>query len=432
APASLLTTISEWCEYIPILVSGVESFIPHRAEIQKQIVGCFKSLPSYAELTHFLDRCYICRSIQKGGHEQFSPNTQFYNLVGKSQQIETVRKLIYQVSKKDANVLITGESGTGKEVVAVNLHRLSHRADKPFIPVNCGAIPAELLESELFGHEKGAFTGAITTRQGRFELASGGTIFLDEIGDMPLNMQVKLLRVLQEKTFERVGSSKSIEADVRIIAATHQNLEKLVEEGKFREDLYYRLNVFPIEMPSLKNRTEDIELLVKELVSRFEKTGEGSVRLSTNALHSLSKHSWPGNIRELFNLVERLIILYPYSVVDSYQLPEKYQYEPLYETESLPEIAKPLEPKNKPDSAIKSEDELLKENLLPSSEALSENGMDLKDYLTQIELNYIKQALKLSNGVVAKAAQLLKIRRTTLVEKMRKFNLQRISVGDDC
>ncbi|MGZ5574987.1 MAG: sigma-54 dependent transcriptional regulator, partial [Methylobacter sp.] len=226
-------------------------------------------------------------------------------LKGKSQAIAGIRKLIEQVAESDATVLILGESGTGKEVVARALHDASFRKDKPFVPINCGAIPGELLESELFGHEKGAFTGALSARQGRFEMAEGGTLFLDEIGDMPMAMQVKLLRVLQERTFERVGSNKTIHCDVRVIAATHRYLENEIKENRFREDLFYRLNVFPIEIPALKDRTEDLPLLVNDLVERMEASNRGSVRLTNAAMAMLMQHEWPGNVRELANLIER-------------------------------------------------------------------------------------------------------------------------------
>jgi len=233
------------------------------------------------------------------------------SLVGNSQGILNVRQLVMQVAATDATVLILGETGTGKEVVAKSIHELSSRAHKPFIPINCGAIPAELLESELFGHEKGAFTGAITARQGRFEMANEGTIFLDEIGDMPLPMQVKLLRVLQERQFERVGSNKSIAVNVRVIAATHRNLETSIEEGTFREDLFYRLNIFPIDIPPLRDRAEDIPLLFKALSDKLEAADCKTVTLDQQAAQTLMQYRWPGNVRELSNLVERLSILFP-------------------------------------------------------------------------------------------------------------------------
>jgi sigma-54 specific flagellar transcriptional regulator A len=250
----------------------------------------------------------------------------FRSLVGRSDPIQRVRHMMGQVANTEVSVLITGESGTGKEVVARNLHLNSARADKPFVPINCGAIPRELLESELFGHEKGAFTGAISSRAGRFELADGGTLFLDEIGDMPLNMQVKLLRVLQERSFERVGGVKTIQTDVRILAATHKDLEKMIDEGEFRQDLYYRINVFPIEMPPLRERADDVPLLLNELITAMEAESRGSVRFNSGAIASLCRHNWPGNVRELANLVERMAILHPHGIVGLEDLPNKFHH----------------------------------------------------------------------------------------------------------
>ncbi len=224
-------------------------------------------------------------------------------LAGNSESIKSIRESIDQVANSTATVLVLGESGTGKEVVAKAIHLASNRKNKPFVPVNCGAIPAELLESELFGHEKGAFTGAITARQGRFEIAEGGTLFLDEIGDMPMPMQVKLLRVLQERTFERVGGNKSIECNVRIVAATHRNLDEEIKEKRFREDLFYRLNVFPIELPALRERTKDIPLLVNHLVARMEANKQDPVYFTRDSLAILMQHPWPGNVRELSNFI---------------------------------------------------------------------------------------------------------------------------------
>ncbi|MEK7322220.1 MAG: sigma-54 dependent transcriptional regulator, partial [Pseudomonadota bacterium] len=272
-----------------------------------------------------------------------------------------------------------------------------------------GAIPENLLESELFGHEKGAFTGAITARQGRFELAEGGSLFLDEIGDMSLHMQVKLLRVLQERVFERVGSNKPLTADVRIIAATHRNLEAQISEGHFREDLYYRLNVFPIEMPPLRERKEDIPLLINELITRLEHEKRGSVRLTPQAIISLCDYHWPGNVRELANLMERLVIMFPFGVVDTHDLPEKFRGgksgERLLQQYIPAEIELSIDPLAVP--------------------RLPRDGLDLKEHINTMEFNLIKQALEDADGVVAHAANRLKLRRTTLVEKMRKYGLQR-------
>ncbi|MFO7603997.1 MAG: sigma-54 dependent transcriptional regulator, partial [Gammaproteobacteria bacterium] len=273
-------------------------------ELAAEIVTLIEQPFKFRQITHALHLAQVFSA----SHQNVGSAAQmlFRSLVGNSRGIRSVRKLIEQVADSEANVLILGDSGTGKEVVARNLHYYSSRRDKPFVPVNCGAIPADLLESELFGHEKGAFTGAISSRQGRFELAEGGTLFLDEIGDMQLNMQVKLLRVIQERIFERVGSNKSNKTNVRIIAATHRDLEEEIAEGRFREDLYYRLNVFPIEMPPLRERVEDLPLLINELVTRLEHEQRGSVRLTPMATAALCQYPWPGNVRELSNLIERL------------------------------------------------------------------------------------------------------------------------------
>lgn len=335
----------------------------------------------------------------------------FRSLVGTSRHIQNVRTMMSQVADKDVTVLIVGESGTGKEVVARNLHYHSARRDSPFVPVNCGAIPAELLESELFGHEKGAFTGAINARAGRFELAEGGTLFLDEIGDMPLHMQVKILRVIQERSYERVGGNKTFKTDVRIIAATHRNLEKMIEEGQFREDLFYRLNVFPIEMPSLKERAEDIPLLINELVSRMENEQRGTIRFNSASILSLCRHPWPGNVRELANLVERMAIMHPYGVVGVQDLPVKYCHVEVEEDLQLAE----QEQKGMGPSVAN----------MGTTMLLPENGIDLKEYINELEQSLIQQALDDSGGVVARAAERLAMRRTTLVEKMRKYGMQR-------
>ncbi|MES9977507.1 MAG: sigma-54 dependent transcriptional regulator, partial [Candidatus Thiodiazotropha sp. 6PLUC5] len=249
----------------------------------------------YDDLMTLAHKAQVFQELKnpEGGNSR--PVELFRSLSGSSRATRQVNKMIEQVADSEATVLILGESGTGKEVVARKLHFHSVRRGKPFVPVNCGAIPGDLLESELFGHEKGAFTGAISARQGRFEMAEGGTLFLDEIGDMSMPMQVKLLRVLQERTFERVGSNKTIPCNVRIIAATHRNLEAAIKTGDFREDLYYRLNVFPIEMPPLRERVEDIPVLVNDLIHRIENEKRGSVRLTPAAVAALSHYRWPGN-----------------------------------------------------------------------------------------------------------------------------------------
>jgi len=348
-----------------------------------------------------------------------------YRLVGDNRNMQLVRRLIEQVAHSDATVLILGESGTGKEVVAQALHRQSLRVKRPFVPVNCGAIPPDLLESELFGHEKGAFTGAITARQGRFELAEGGTLFLDEIGDMSLEMQVKLLRVLQEKSFERVGGSKTIHSDVRVIAATHHNLEHRVAEGCFRLDLFYRLNVFPIEVPPLRERTDDIPQLVCYTTERLRQGGQSVAKLSDCALAALAGYDWPGNVRELANLVERLNILFPGQEVRAKALPDKYR-------RNVDWIA------DEEDSQVAEEAMLadigVQERTMPLASPgalLGGEGLDLKDYLRQVEEDLIRQALDDSDWVVARAAKLLRLQRTTLVEKIRKFDISRVNTASD-
>ena len=360
------------------------------------------------------------------------------SFVGESIVIKQVKKLITQVAKSNANVLILGESGTGKEVVANCLHQLSKRNDMPYVPVNCGAIPKDLLESELFGHEKGAFTGALTLRKGRFEMAHGGSLFLDEIGDMPLSMQVKILRVLQERIFERVGGNKSLQANVRVIAATHRDLEDEVKAGHFREDLFYRLNVFPIEIPPLRDRVEDIPLLFSVLNKQMEYDSESSVQLTPEAMASIMQHPWPGNVRELSNLVERLGIMFPEEPVSWDDLPEKYQYD-ISHLDELPQLDSLLtvsDVDNFFEEQVSEKQEtqetnIQQENLdskidtpdLNSVEQLPDEGFDLKDHLANLEYSIIQQALKESDGVVAHAAKRLNMRRTTLVEKMKKYEV---------
>jgi len=383
--------------------------------LQKNTVTFLEQPLKYKQLVAALEKTKVNRNRQNTTIDRRGEIELFRSLVGNSPSIKQVRKLIGQVASSDANVLVLGGSGTGKEVVARNLHYSSSRREKPFVPINCGAIPADLLESELFGHEKGAFTGAISTRQGRFELAEGGTLFLDEIGDMSLHMQVKLLRVLQERTFERVGSNKSITANVRIVAATHRNLEQAISHGKFREDLFYRLNVFPIEMPPLCDRLDDIPLLVAELITRLENEGRGSVRITRSAMMALCQYDWPGNVRELANLIERMVIMYPTGVVDLNDLPEKFQTNELGKGEAIVKATLAQQ-------AVSSDDVDISVSRLPR---LPVEGIDLKKYLADLERNFIQQAINEAGGVVAHAANRLTLRRTTLVEKMRKYDLQR-------
>ncbi|WP_160054599.1 sigma-54 interaction domain-containing protein [Shewanella litoralis] len=415
--AESIKNIAAIAPWQPILLLG-------ESEVHlSNVLGQIEEPVNYPQLTELLHFCQVFGQAKRE-HTLTSGNQTklFRSLVGRSEGIANVRHLINQVSGSDATVLVLGQSGTGKEVVARNIHYLSERRDGPFIPVNCGAIPPELLESELFGHEKGSFTGAISARKGRFELAEGGTLFLDEIGDMPLQMQVKLLRVLQERVFERVGGSKTIATDVRIVAATHRDLETMITENEFREDLYYRLNVFPIEMPALSERRDDVPLLLHELVNRVFNEGRGKVRFTQRAIESLKEHNWSGNVRELSNLIERLTILYPGGLVDVNDLPHKYRYidvpeycveisEEQLERDALASIFSDEEPVDIPETRFPSE--------------LPPEGVNLKDLLAELEIDMIRQALEQQDNVVARAAEMLGIRRTTLVEKMRKYGMSK-------
>jgi sigma-54 specific flagellar transcriptional regulator A len=350
---------------------------------------------------------------------------------GSSPAVREASALIRQVAAHDSSVLILGESGTGKELAARAIHDASPRRQRPFVAINCGAIPAELLESELFGHEKGSFTGAIAARKGRFEIAEGGTLFLDEIGDMSLPMQVKLLRVLQERVFERVGNHTPIRCNVRIIAATHRNLEESITRGAFREDLFYRLNVFPIEMPALRTRIGDLPLLVKDFSDRNVDAGRSKVELTARAMKVLSVYSWPGNVRELGNLIERLSILCPNRRVDGAELPLKYRPPAVLAQLNLDAIPDELPPVEEPEEAeevIALDDRevislLVEQDSGETVVQLPAEGLDLRDHLFTIERGLIQQALSRSGGTVAHAARLLKLRRTTLVEKLRKFQM---------
>jgi sigma-54 specific flagellar transcriptional regulator A len=416
----LLKELRSWNDEIAIIMLGDDN--QNAADdledlYRFMVIATMSVPPTYNKLIDTLHRAQLYREAQSNSKRQplRRPVHLFRSLVGTSREIQNVREMMAQVADKDVSVLITGESGTGKEVVARNLHYNSPRRDKPFVPVNCGAIPAELLESELFGHEKGAFTGAINSRAGRFELAEGGTLFLDEIGDMPLNMQVKILRVLQERCFERVGSNKTQSSDVRIIAATHRNLEQMIAENIFREDLYYRLNVFPIELPALKDRSEDIPLLINELVSRMESEQRGSIRFNSAAIMSLCQHDWSGNVRELANLVERMAIMHPYGVIGVQDLPAKYRHIDIIDEDFIhaPATAQGDMPAGA--NYVSMNDTPL----------LPEQGIDLREYITKLEMSLIHQALNDCGGVVARAADKLCVRRTTLVEKMRKYDMQR-------
>lgn len=319
----------------------------------------------------------------------------FCGMIGRSKIMKEVFERIEKVALTESTVLITGPSGTGKELVAEAIHDLSLRSEQKKVSVNCGAIPGELLESELFGHMKGSFTGAISNRKGRFETADKGTIFLDEIGDMPALLQVKLLRVLQNQTIEPVGSNDTIDVNTRVIAATHRDLEKMVEEDRFREDLYYRLNVIPIRIPALKERREDIPLLISYFVNRFASAdNSNAITFTGEAMDMLMHYDWPGNVRELENIIERLVILRGGNEIIPEDLPAKvFRHNPL-KTDHYKQIFE-----------------------------LPEDGVDLKKILSDIEDSLIMQAISLTKGNKNQASKLLRLNRTTLIEKMKKKSL---------
>lgn len=371
------------------------------------------------------------------------------SIIGLSRDINELRSLIKVVGPSDATVLISGDSGTGKELVAQALHGCSSRSKGPFIPVNCGAIPRELLESELFGHRKGSFTGAITDRKGRFELANGGTLFLDEIGDMSMDLQVKLLRVLQERIIDPVGSQHGIPIDVRVIAATHKNIDVLIQQGDFREDLYYRLNVMPMEIISLRERREDIAVLFEHFASQHKRDDQAPITLHEKSLELLLQYDWPGNVRELSNLVDRYSALYPGQEVDLRKVPSSMvpqgirQISDTQGADALHDLIGGLANQQSPsqnrtasmvteqtelklvsDVDEQAEDEVQKVIMLAQGGGeIPEQGLQLKQHLLEIERNIIKQALGQAEGNVSKTARLLNLQRTTLIEKINKYGL---------
>ena len=407
-------------------------------------------------------------------------------IIGRSETILSLKRLIESIAQSDATVLVIGESGTGKELVARALHCHSQRAAKRFVPVNCGAIPNDLIESELFGHRKGAFTGAISDRMGRFELAQDGTLFLDEIGDLPLNMQVKLLRVLQERTVDPIGSNKPVDINVRVVAATHKDLEVEVQAGRFREDLYYRLNVLPVTTPPLRERPEDIQALCEHFAKEHANPSKLSVELSELLLKRLIHYEWPGNIRELSNLMARFSALFPgksicYSDIPSMMLPKGLRDGPAAETTPFPANAAGSKPK--PSTALNSPASIIEPNEAKAEPSLSSDidqsrdiespdanedelkvisvqspdasgtgaaapgpadynpiedlialaqgtplpaieSIPLKQRIAELEKTLIEQALQQAEGNVSQTARILAIQRTTLIEKINKYNLK--------
>lgn len=381
-----------------IILTGYSSI---ETAVRATQCGAFHFVPKpfdMEELISLVNRALAHKNLQQENlqlRSVLSKKYRFDNIVGQSEEIRRVLGMVERVADSDSTVLIAGESGTGKELIAKAIHYNSPRASKAFVPINCGAIPGELLESELFGHVKGAFTGAVSNRVGRFELASGGTIFLDEIGELSLNLQVKLLRVLQERKFEPVGSVKTQNAEVRVIAATNVDLEKAVAKGLFREDLYYRLNVIPINIPSLKQRKSDIPILLHHFIQHFNKSKSRNLTgVTPEALQCLYDYSWPGNIRELENLVERLAILKGEGQIDVQDLPEQYRRIDKNDTDYVQSLTIP------------------------------EVGMDFNSAVDAYENALIMQALERTGWNRNQAAALLRLNRTTLVEKIKKKGLR--------
>ena len=341
-------------------------------------------------------------------------DTDSFNIIGESPQIREVFDIVERAAGSQSTVMIYGESGTGKELIARALHLNSPRKSKPFIAVNCAAIPHDLLESELFGYEKGAFTGALNARVGRIELANQGTIFFDEIGDMPPALQVKLLRVLAEREIDRIGSVKSTPVDIRVITATHQNLEAAIEEGRFREDLYYRLNIIPLALPPLRDRKTDIPLLVSHFLNQFNGTGR-SKTINEEAMNILGNYSWPGNIRELANFVERMVVLSIDSTITPRDLPDKVLGE--VPKEKWTPLEKDSEPTGNPT-------QILQQSLRQSFHVgIPDEGINLKKLVEGFEKELLIEALEKTGWVKNKAAILLSLNRTTLVEKLKKLKI---------
>ena len=356
--------------------------------------------------------------------------------IGISNAAQGLRSMLATIANSNATVMITGESGSGKELLARLLHDQSDRCGANFVPINCAAIPKDLLESELFGHRKGAFTGAVADRIGRFELAHGGTIFLDEIGDMSLDMQVKLLRVLQERTVDPIGGSRQVQVDVRVVAATHRDLETEIEAGRFREDLYYRLNVLPVVTPPLRDRPDDVPELLAFFAKKCANYGQLPIRFKPDFLDALQKYPWPGNVRELSNLVDRFSTLYAGQELDLRAIPPTLLPKGLVSAQAELQAKAPLLAKlemtpppevlaEMPDAAEPEENDI--EGIIMLAQGMPQlppEGLSLKERMAQIERSIIEQALERNSGNVSRTAKLLNLQRTTLIEKINKYELR--------
>jgi DNA-binding NtrC family response regulator len=400
----LLSTLRQKYNNIPVIV--LTGFASIDVAVKATRLGAFHFMTKPFNIEELISIVDKALSHKKLVSENTSLKTrlqtkyQFDNIVGKSTPITSVLNMVEKVADTDSTILITGESGTGKELFAKAIHYNSSRSDRAFIPINCGAIPSELLESELFGHVKGAFTGAISNRQGRFELANKGTLFLDEIGDLNPSLQVKLLRVLQERRFEPVGSAKAIESDVRIIAATNVDLAKAVKEGRFREDLFYRLNVIPMNIPSLRERQEDIPLLLEHFIQKFNQhRGINISGIHPLAMDKLIQYTWPGNIRELENFIERVSILRKEGIIELCDIPHYFE-----DQQGQPLLGQ-----------------------MPMD--IPENGIDFNNAIAAYENQLILNALKKTGWNRNQAALLLRLNRTTLVEKIKKKGLRQDEIS---
>jgi DNA-binding NtrC family response regulator len=388
---------------IPVII--ITGFATVETAVEAMKLGAFDYITkpfNSDELLLTIKRAISMRELKEENvmlRKQLKREYSFNGLIGISPTMQRVYEMIEKVADTDCTILITGESGTGKEVIAKTIHYNSSRSQKPFIPLNCAAIPTSLLESELFGYEKGAFTGAINTRIGRFELANNGTLFLDEIGDLDPSLQAKLLRVIQEKEFERVGGIKTIKVDTRIIAATNRNLEELVRQERFREDLYYRLNVVQLHLPPLRERREDIPLLLDHFVNEFStKMKREPLRFSEEVMECFLSYNWPGNVRELKNLLEGLMVLAKDRVIKLEDLPERFF------------------------NSSNNQGIMLNHNRQAID--IPDEGIDLEKTLYHTEKTLILKALKKAGGTKSKAAKLLGIKRTTLIEKLKRIGIE--------
>ncbi|MCL1926681.1 MAG: sigma-54 dependent transcriptional regulator [Syntrophorhabdaceae bacterium] len=406
----ILQEIKNLPENVPAIAITENGSIESATEaVRLGAFGCVEKPLNLDVLKVMVDQAL---SFERLEQENATPKRQsgdkydFRSFVGNSPRMREFYRILEKVSDTDSTILIAGESGTGKELAAKTIHHNSSRADRPFVPINCGAIPRELLESELFGHEKGAFTGAISARTGRFELANSGTIFLDEVTELPFDLQVKLLRVVQEREFERIGGTKTIKVNIRILAATNRELEKAVSDGTFREDLYYRLNVIPLNIPSLRERNDDIMLLFEHFMSVFcKKRKRELLKIAPEVRKVLAGYRWPGNVRELENIVERMVILNDSGIIGLDDLPGHI-----------------LDSKNGDQAVIHSARETQKAGLsIP--DPWTESGINLNAVLGELERTLILQALERAGGVKNKAAILLGLNRTTLLEKIKKMGL---------